>query len=73
MDRRRALAKLSAECFRGELLYLRHDIRSALGEEDAVMDLEAAVAASQKENERLRLQAKRDDLRFGSFSPPFRA
>jgi len=37
------------------------------------MDLEAAVAASQKENERLRLQRKLDDLRAGSLPPPSRS
>jgi len=42
MDRRR-LAKLSAEYFGSEALDLRHVIRSALGEEDAVMDLEALL------------------------------
>ncbi len=68
-----ALAKLSAERFRSEFLELRHDIRNALGEDAAVMDLEAAVAASQKENERLRLQRKLDDLRVGSFPPTSRS
>ncbi|TPM98599.1 NB-ARC domain-containing protein [Mesorhizobium sp. B2-1-5] len=61
-----ALAKLTAERFRSEFLELRHDIRSALGEKDALKDLEAAIVASQKENERLRLQRKLDDLRVGS-------
>ncbi|WP_461478025.1 NB-ARC domain-containing protein [Mesorhizobium jarvisii] len=61
-----ALAKLTAERFRSEFLELRHDIRSALGEKDALNDLEAAIVASQKENERLRLQRKLDDLRVGS-------
>lgn len=57
--------KLSAERFRSEFLDLRHDIRSALGDGAALEDIEAAVQASQKENELLRLKRKLNGLRIG--------
>ncbi|QKC97154.1 ATP-binding protein [Mesorhizobium sp. NZP2298] len=62
----KALIKLKAERFRSEFLELRFDIRQALNEEGAVDDLEAALAASQKENERSRLEQKLNGVRSGS-------
>lgn len=59
----RALLRLTNERFRSEFLELRYDIRHALGDEEASGDLEGALAASQKDKERLRLQEKLDDLR----------
>ena len=53
-----ALAQLKAEHFRSEFLELRHDIRLKLGDQHAVQDLEAAVAASQKKAEGLRLSER---------------
>ena len=58
-----ALLKLTNELFRSEFLELKYDIRHALGDEQASSDLEAALAASQKDKERLRLQEKLDRVR----------
>ncbi|MBY5326889.1 ATP-binding protein [Rhizobium leguminosarum] len=51
----RALLKLTAERFRSEFRELRFEIRRALGDGEAIDDLEAALAASQRESERSRL------------------
>jgi len=53
-----ALARLSAEHFRSEFLELRYDIRTALGDADARVDLLAARAASQKVAEAARLDER---------------
>lgn len=56
-----ALERLTAEHFRSEFLELRYDIRHALGDKDAIEDLKAALVASQKENEALRLGERLSD------------
>jgi hypothetical protein len=54
----KALARLRAEHFRSEFLELRYDIRTALGEADARVDLLEARAASQKLAEAARLDER---------------
>ncbi|MET4214216.1 hypothetical protein [Bradyrhizobium sp. LA2.1] len=54
----KALARLENEHFRSEFLELRFDIRDALGDRDAVEDLVKARAASLKEVEAARLDAR---------------
>jgi hypothetical protein len=54
----KALARLENEHFRSEFLELRFDIRGALGDRDAVEDLVKARAASLKEVEAARLDAR---------------
>lgn len=54
----KALAKLDNEHFRSEFLELRFDIRSELGDLDAIDDLVKARAASLKEMEGGRLDAR---------------
>lgn len=54
----KALTKLTTDHFRSEFLELRFEIRSALGDQHAIDDLEGAVQASRKEKEGGRLRAK---------------
>jgi hypothetical protein len=58
-----ALARLQRESFRSEFLELRYDIRVALGDPEAPIDLQDAVAASEKPAEKARLQDRLDAVR----------
>jgi hypothetical protein len=57
----KALDRLKAEHFRSEFLELRDDIRTVLGDDQAGEDLLKARAASQKEAEAARLDARLDE------------
>ena len=57
----KALDRLKAEHFRSEFLELRYDIRAFLGEDQAGEDLVEARAASQRDAEAARLDARLDE------------
>lgn len=60
-----ALLKLTAERFRSEFLELRFEIRKVLSDRNAIDDLEAALAVSQKDSERSRLDQRLQCERAG--------